>query len=547
MMKKITILALMLLTQIAFSQGLTENQKLAATCKVWGFLKYYHPKVAKGDFNWDNQLFEILPKIEKANTNDEFSIVLENWITTLGEIKEIVPIVVSKDVEYFDKNFDLSWFNSKLFSKKLTLKLKIIEDNRFQGDQFYIQKLEGGNVFAKNENKSDLLVSEKRNRLLLLFRYWNIIEYFYPYKYLMDNKWEKTLADLLPNFINLESEKDLQLNMMKLFARLNDSHTYISTSAKNRDEKNCLPVKCKVIDNKLVVTKIGNDSLAVADDIRVGDAITKLNEKSIKDLIEEKKEVISASNESFYLKQFSNAIIFGNEKTVSLECLRNGITTKKTINVFGIKEALKNAFVKLKAEKYKLLPKNIGYVNMGEIEVKNIPDMIITLKNTAAIIFDLRNYPKETLYEIADFICEGEKAYIKFTKPDLTYPGRFKWTEPNKIGKENKNNYKGKVIVLLDENSISQSEETAMAFQTAPNITIIGSQTAGADGNNSDFEYIKGFDTHFTGIGVYYPDRRETQRIGIVPDIEVKPTIKGIQEGRDEVLDRALKFIETGK
>ena len=73
MMKKITILALMLLTQIAFSQGLTEIQKLAATCKVWGFLKYYHPKVAKGDFNWDNQLFEILPKIEKANTNDEFS------------------------------------------------------------------------------------------------------------------------------------------------------------------------------------------------------------------------------------------------------------------------------------------------------------------------------------------------------------------------------------------------------------------------------------------------------------------------------------------
>ena len=86
-----------------------------------------------------------------------------------------------------------------------------------------------------------------------------------------------------------------------------------------------------------------------------------------------------------------------------------------------------------------------------------------------------------------------------------------------------------------------------MCFQTAPNTTIIGSQTAGADGNNSDFEYIKGFDTHFTGIGVYYPDRRETQRIGIVPDIEVKPTIKGIQEGRDEVLDRALKFIETGK
>ena len=547
-MKKSIYFFLILQFTFGFPQSkISEIEKLSATCKVWGFLKYYHPKVAKGDFNWDEQLFEMLSKIEKTDNNDEFSLVLENWINNLGEIKEIAPIVLSKDIEYFDKNFDLSWFDNKRFSKKLFQKLKFIEKNRFQGNQFFIQKFEAGDVFAKNENKSDLLITEKKHRLLLLFRYWNIIEYFYPYKYLMDNKWEKTLADSLPNFINLDSEKDLQLNMMKLFARLNDSHTYISTSAKNRDEKNCLPVKCKVIDYKLVVTKIGNDSLAVADDIRVGDAITKLNEKFITELIEEKRHLISASNESFYLKQFSNAIIVGNEKTVSLECLRNGITTKKTITVLGIREAQKNAFKKVKAEKFKLLPKNIGYVNMGEIEDKNIPDMITTLKNTEAIIFDMRNYPNDTWEEIAKFLNDKPKLFAIYTKPDLSYPGRFIWSEGTTCGTENKYNYKGKVIVLLDENSISQSEWTAMCFQTAPNTTIIGSQTAGADGNNSDFEYIKGFDTHFTGIGVYYPDRRETQRIGIVPDIEVKPTIKGIQEGRDEVLDRALKFIETGK
>ena len=85
-----------------------------------------------------------------------------------------------------------------------------------------------------------------------------------------------------------------------------------------------------------------------------------------------------------------------------------------------------------------------------------------------------------------------------------------------------------------------------MCFQTSGKTTIIGSQTAGADGNVSQFDF-EGFHTLFSGIGVFYPDKRETQRIGIVPDIEVKPTIKGIQEGKDEVLDRALTFIETGK
>ena len=43
--------------------------------------------------------------------------------------------------------------------------------------------------------------------------------------------------------------------------------------------------------------------------------------------------------------------------------------------------------------------------------------------------------------------------------------------------------------------------------------------------------------------GVYYPDGRETQRIGIVPDIWMEPTIKGIREGRDEVLEKAIELI----
>jgi C-terminal processing protease CtpA/Prc len=46
-----------------------------------------------------------------------------------------------------------------------------------------------------------------------------------------------------------------------------------------------------------------------------------------------------------------------------------------------------------------------------------------------------------------------------------------------------------------------------------------------------------------TGIGVYYPDGRETQRIGIVPDIEIKPTIEGLKLKRDEVLEKAIEVI----
>ena len=82
-----------------------------------------------------------------------------------------------------------------------------------------------------------------------------------------------------------------------------------------------------------------------------------------------------------------------------------------------------------------------------------------------------------------------------------------------------------------------------MAFRRAPGATVIGSTTAGADGNVSEFPLPGLIRTMISGIGIYFPDGKETQRTGIVPDIEVKPTIKGILEGRDELLEKAKDLI----
>jgi C-terminal processing protease CtpA/Prc len=98
------------------------------------------------------------------------------------------------------------------------------------------------------------------------------------------------------------------------------------------------------------------------------------------------------------------------------------------------------------------------------------------------------------------------------------------------------------VIVLVDEVSQSQAEYTAMAFRAAGAV-IVGSTTAGADGNVSAIPLPGGRRSMISGIGVFYPDKRATQRIGIVPDVVVTPTIAGIGAGRDEVLEAAIRQI----
>jgi C-terminal processing protease CtpA/Prc len=97
---------------------------------------------------------------------------------------------------------------------------------------------------------------------------------------------------------------------------------------------------------------------------------------------------------------------------------------------------------------------------------------------------------------------------------------------------------------LVNEISQSQAEYTTMAFQAGDNATIVGSTTAGADGNVSAIFLPGGLRTMISGIGVYDPDGTETQRIGIVPDVEVKPTIEGIKDGRDEVMEKAIEIVE---
>ncbi|RXM46416.1 S41 family peptidase [Flavobacterium sp. YO64] len=549
-MKKITLFFLIIFSQIIFSHSkITETEKLAAACKVWGFLKYYHPKAAGGELNWDKQLLETLPKIEKAQTKEEFSLVLENWIDNLGAIKEVKPIVIPKEVELFDKNFDLSWFNNKLFSKKLSKKLKFIEDNRFQVNEEFGPGFDG---FKNLKNYFKLDYNDKNDRLLMLFSYWNVVEYYFPYKYLMDQKWDTTLNEVLPFVVQAKNPDEFYKALRKAAVNLDDSHVefFIYPSlATGKKASFYFPAAGKIIDEKLVVTEILGDSLAEADNIKIGTVITKINDKSIKELLEEKREVKCASNEISYRNKVAGEILRSESENVKVEFLRDGKYETKSMTWFNYHDSHRNEFKKgaqKKKDKFKLLENNIGYVNMGVIKPIHIPDMINGLKDTKAIVFDMRNYPKGTFEEIAKFLNPQEKVFCVYTMPYLNYPGRYEWTKGRNCGSENKDNYKGKVIVLLNEDSISQSEWTAMCFQTAGNTTIIGSQTAGADGNVFEFDF-SGFHTNFSGIGVYYPDRRETQRIGIIPNIKIEPTIKGIQEGKDEVLDRALAFIETGK
>src|SRR5258706_443721 len=76
--------------------------------------------------------------------------------------------------------------------KKLYNQLRLIKNFKRREKNTYVYWDDDNGHFVFNEN----LYNEKEfpdteYRLLCVSRYWNIIEYFYPSKYLLDEDWDK--------------------------------------------------------------------------------------------------------------------------------------------------------------------------------------------------------------------------------------------------------------------------------------------------------------------------------------------------------------------
>lgn len=64
-----------------------------------------------------------------------------------------------------------------------------------------------------------------------------------------------------------------------------------------------------------------------------------------------------------------------------------------------------------------------------------------------------------------------------------------------------------------------------------------------ADGNVVNLVLPGGVSLYFTGLGVYTPDGNQTQRVGLVPDVECHYTVEGLRDGRDELMEKAMDII----
>lgn len=546
---------------ICFAQTqINETQKMSSLCKVWGFLKYYHPRVANGKYDWDKELMKKILLVKSARTKDNINDIYIDWLNSLGEIKKCKHCDNNlSDTSKFYQNMDFGWLNdSSIFTNELISKLNFIKENRSR-KAYYIQSNFLTSFLSGEKVYRDSIFPNEGLRIVSLFRYWNIINYLYPYKYVIGENWNDVLTEMIPLFQNPKDTLDYHLAMLELTTKINDSHSWFLSSYTRNFFGNYEPsFDLKIIDHKVIVYGSYYDSLSKKDDIQNGDVILKVNGKNILEIIDARSKYVGASNEPTKLRRLSHLILCNNTDSILIEYERNSIVKSKSIKLYDLNNTKYKEDYK-KESICKELRDNIGYVNMGQIRRKQVDSVMKIMMNKKAIIFDIRNYPNGTAFLISWYLNKDILPFVRFTSQDIAYPGVFKWSPLyytgkkkmwfaiNNKGRKNTNYFKGKVILLINETTQSQAEFTCMVLKTAPNVTCVGSQTAGADGDVKTITFPGNYQTWMTGLGVFYPDGKETERIGIIPDIEINPTIQGIKNKKDEVLERAIEYINTGK
>lgn len=145
---------------------------------------------------------------------------------------------------------------------------------------------------------SDFDYPNESYRLLCLFKYWNIIEYFFPYKYQTDQNWNDVLKEMIPKYWDARDTTEYHLALLETVAKVDDTHTpmiYTQQLGRYFGEL-ALPIKFKIIDNKAVITGFLYKNVDKIDDLRIGDCILEIDGKGIKELLDIKSKYIPASH-----------------------------------------------------------------------------------------------------------------------------------------------------------------------------------------------------------------------------------------------------------
>ncbi|MCB9691579.1 MAG: hypothetical protein H6736_07175 [Alphaproteobacteria bacterium] len=494
--------------------------RLARLGRVWGFVKMHHPAFADGSRDPDTWFFGFLQAYVDAADDAAADAVVLTAVQELGLPPSCPGCSVPEGARQMA---DLRWMEA--LPQELREALEAVRAGRPEARRFVGAVVPGiGNPSYSTERPWEVEL-DPGLRLLALFRFWNVIEWTSPYRDLVEGDWHEVLEAHVAPFVTAETDEAYAEALARLAWHVNDSHTGAPWSRMLAPRGKCtLDAEVRFVEGRPVVTASGDSQLAI------GDVLEAFDGESVADRVAAMLPYTPASNEGSRMRNVGRRLGRGDCGPVTVTTHRGEVTT----------ERVEKPDPPQPDRGFRELTEGVGYVSIDRMQTSEVDAYL----ERDVLIIDARGYPEDfTVFSFGRRLVSEPTPFVRFwsvdpANPGFQVPGAELSLEPTKEGA-----YGGRVVVLLDDRGQSSTEYHAMAFAAGPRTTFVGTPTAGADGNVSRFALPGGRGAYISGIGVFWPDGRPTQRVGIQPDIEVAPTLEGIRSGRDEVLEAALALV----
>lgn len=552
------------------NQQSSSTEMLGNFGKFWGFLKYYHPAVNQGKLDWDSMLVSNISNIIHAKSAKQYNAIVGNILQKLGPVAKC-DTCSKLTPDSLLINYDFKFVNSSLLSQSNREKIRYIKNNYRPVKSYYISFSSRGTPnpeFAAEKAYRQMSLPNLEYRLLTLFRYWNAINYYYPYKYAIGKDWDQVVNILIPTFVKARTLQEFQKAILLMNSAINDSHassvlgispfllpTIIWDDRSLKSEAmTLLPLNIKRIQNNNIVMEI-DSSFSVLTGVKKGDFVSKINGYLLDSLSRIYHDYISGSTiSSKDVTVFNNRLLsvtFAKKNDNHLTIEYTGKSGKKKVEVtynqseyvnFLRRGLQKDFSEKDKSIGYRMVSDSVLYVDPSKFDSIAYTNISKNLSAYKAIIIDFRVYPKYYIGNLLPILTRENKPGVKFQWMNPELPGVMAAPSTQYFNSSATQNYNGKTIVLIDENSISQSEFWAMQFKNcSPGSLAIGRSTVGADGDVSNLVLPGRYTVYFSGIRINYPNGKETQRVGIQPDIKIDFKSEDVVSNVDGILNAAIK------
>ncbi|MEO8515087.1 MAG: S41 family peptidase [Ignavibacteria bacterium] len=396
---------------------------------------------------------------------------------------------------------------------------------------------------------SPLSANDKYLRLADICIAWNIFQHFYPYFDIVKTDWLAVLPDYLAKAYKDMDEYEFHNVLRELVAQLKDGHGGVYF---DKDNKYSYPgIILDEAEGKIVIARILDSNIT---EIAPGDEIYEIDNVPIEEKIESLSRFISYATPQWKFSRLNFELLRGSKDSeVELTIERSDGSTKK-VSLKRRSDALGQTSRDWYAEKrprdIEDIKDGIIYVNLDKASIGLIDSNMTKIAEAKGVVFDLRGYPNSN-HDILRHLTDTPIRSAYFHITDVIYPDRNNSAEIDTSSRWLMEpllpRIKGKVIFLVNGNAISYAESVIGIVEAYKLGTIIGQPTAGTNGNVNPFNLPGGYNVTWTGMNVVKHDGSPHHGIGIIPDILVNRTVKGIREGRDEYLEKAIEVIESAK